>query len=629
MTKNIQLILIILFTLSGINISSAQDNYNVREHYTKHEYAIPMRDGTKVFTAVYTPKDKSKTYPMLMVKTPYSIRPYGVNNFPTNLGPSGGDNRFAKDGYIFVYQDVRGRFMSEGEFRNMTPHNPNKGPMDHDESSDMYDTVEFLLENVNGHNGNVGIFGISYRGFYAAASIIDSHPAIKAASPQSPMADIFYGDDFHHRGAFFLLDAFRFFRGFDQDHNNPTTTGKRDPFQFPGDDAYKFFLELGALHNVNDKIFKGNSPFWNKLMEHGDYDAFWQERHLVPHLNNINANVMTVIGSFDAEDSYGGTAIYHGIEEKNPNTDNFLVRGPWFHGGYVRSAGTELGNVQFDVQTSRDYKEIDLKFFNHYLKGGPDHELPEVLAFYTGENEWREHAAWPAPEAEPMTFYLKEGGKINTDAPTGEGADEWVSDPANPVPYTQEITNGRSREYMVEDQRFAATRPDVMVYQTNILTEDLTLTGKITADLYVETTGTDADFVVKLIDVFPDDYAEREAPEDKYMDVPMSGYQMMVRGEIIRGKYRNSYENPEPFTPGEVTQVKFLLPDVSHTFKQGHRLMIQIQSSWFPLADRNPQQFLNIYEAKDEDYIKATHKIHHSAEYPTSITVGTLSNRED
>ena len=625
MIKIIQSLIIITFVGLGVTSSNAQEEYDVKEHYTKHEYYVPMRDGTRLFTSVYTPKDKSKTYPMLMVKTPYSIRPYGVNNFPAQLGPSGGDNRFAKEGYIFVYQDVRGRWMSEGTFVDMTPHNPNKqGSNDVDESSDMYDTVEFLLENVKHNNGNVGIFGISYRGFYAAASIIDSHPAIKAASPQSPMADVFYGDDFHHRGAFFLLDAFRFHRGFDQDHNNPTQVGKRDGFLFPGDDAYKFFLELGALHNVNDKIFKGNSPFWNNLMEHGDYDEFWQSRHLAPHLKNVSSNVMTVIGSFDAEDSYGGTAIYESIEKNNPKTDNMLVRGPWFHGGFVRSPGTELGNVQFDVQTSKYYKEqVDIKFFNHYLKGGEDHDLPEVLAFYSGENEWREHDQWPPEEAEPMTFYLKSDGGLDSVEPMEQGADQWVSDPANPVPYTQEITNGRSREYMVEDQRFAATRPDVMVYQTELLTEDVTLTGKITADLYVETTGTDADFVVKLIDVYPDSFPEHE---EKYMDVPMAGYQMMVRGEVIRGKYRNSYETPEAFTPGEVTQVKFTLPDISHTFKQGHKVMIQIQSSWFPLVDRNPQQFLDIYSAKDEDYIKATHKIHHSSEHPSSITVGRIAN---
>ena len=628
MPKLVNYFLILVLMISGAQFVNADDHYDVKEHYTKHEYAIPMRDGTKLFTAVYSPKDKSKTYPMLMVKTPYNIRPYGVNNFPENLGPTGGDNRFAKDGYIFVYQDVRGRWMSEGTFRNMTPHNPNKQtPQDTDESSDMYDTVEFLLENVKNHNGNVGIFGISYRGFYAAASVIDSHPAIKASSPQAPMADIYYGDDFHHRGAFFLQDAFNFFDGFDQDHNNPTTMDKRDVFIKPGQDSYKFFMDLGVLSNVNKNYFFGKSPFWNKLMEHPNYDEFWQSRHIAPHMKNVNAAVMTVIGSFDAEDSYGGTAIYSSIEENNPRTDNFLVRGPWFHGGWVRSAGTELGNVQFDVQTSKYYKEeIDLKFFNHYLKGGPDHNLPEVLAFYTGENEWREHSEWPPEEAEPITFYLKNDGDLDTNRPDGSGLSEWISDPDNPVPSTQEITHRRSREYMVEDQRFAARRPDVMVYETEALDRDLTLTGKITADLYLETTGTDADLVVKIIDVFPDDYQEREEKQDKYMDVPMAGYQMMVRGEVIRGKYRNSYETPEAFVPGEVTQVKFTLPDITHTFKQGHKLMIQIQSSWFPLVDRNPQQFLNIFEAKEEDYIKATHKLHHSDQYPSSITVGRITN---
>ena len=583
-----------------------------------------MRDGVRLFTSVYTPKDKSKTYPILMKRTPYSLRPYGVNNYPNYLGPNGGDNRFPKDGYIFVYQDVRGKNMSEGDHRIMTPHNDNKTGTENDESSDTYDTVEWLLENVDGHNGKVGIFGISYPGFYSAASIIDTHPAIKAASPQAPMGDIFKGDDFHHNGAFFMLDAFRFFRGFDSGPKNPTKIGRRDSYQFLHDDSYRFFLELGALSNVNDKILHGESWFWNDLMAHPNYDDYWKSRAIAPHLNNITANVMTVIGSFDAEDSYGGTAIYKSIEEKNPRATNTLVRGPWFHGGWVRSDGDFLGNAPFDVKTSTYYKEnIDLKFFNQYLKDEGDADLPEVLAFYSGENQWREHDQWPPKEAKPYTFYLQDNGGLSNEKPAGEGGDSFVSDPANPVPYTNAISNGRSREYMVEDQRFAGRRPDVMVYQTDVLTEDMVLSGPVVADLFVSVTGTDADFVVKVIDVFPDDFPEHE---NKYMDVPMSGYQMMVRGEIMRGKYRNSFENPEPFVPGEVTNVNYTLPHISHTFKQGHRVMIQVQSSWFPLADRNPQQFLNIYKAKDEDYIKATHTIHHSENAPSSVTIGRIPN---
>ncbi|MEZ5759103.1 MAG: CocE/NonD family hydrolase [Emcibacteraceae bacterium] len=625
MPKYFRLFILFAVATLNINIAAASDGgYDLKANYTKQEYYIPMRDGTRLFTSIYTPKDDSKKYPILMKRTPYSLAPYGVNNYPDYLGPNGGDNRFAKDGYIFVYQDVRGKNMSEGDHRVMTPHNDNKKGTENDESSDTYDTVEWLLKNVKNHNGKVGIFGISYPGFYTAASIIDTHPAIKAASPQAPMGDIFIGDDFHHNGAFFLLDAFRFFRGFDQGPKNPTKESKRDRFEFSYDDSYRFFLELGALSNVNDKIFHGESPFWNDLMAHSDYDDYWKSRAIAPHLHNITANVMTVIGSFDAEDSYGGTTIYHSIEEKNPKTTNTLVRGPWFHGGWVRSDGNFLGNVPFDVKTSSYYKEnIDLKFFNQYLKGEGDANLPEVLAFYSGENEWRKHDQWPPKEAKPLTFYLQNKGGLTNMKPATDGADEYVSDPANPVPYTRAITNGRSREYMVEDQRFVAGRPDVMVYQSDILTEDMVLSGPVYADLFVTTTGTDADFVVKVIDVFPDDFPEHD---NKYMDVPMGGYQMMVRGDIFRGKYRNGFDKPEAFVPGEVTNIKYKMPDISHTFKQGHRVMIQIQSSWFPLADRNPQKFMNIYQAKDEDYIKATHKILHSSDYPSSVTIGRIPN---
>ncbi len=602
----------------------ADENYSTREHYTKYEFEIPMRDGVKLFTAVYVPKDRSKTYPFMMKRTPYSVRPYGTDNFPLYLGPVSFDHHYEKSGYIFVNQDARGRWMSEGVYEEMSPHNPDKqSPTDHDESTDMYDTVEWLLENIDGHNGRVGIWGISYPGFYTAASIIDSHPAIKAASPQAAIGDMFIGDDDHHNGVFFLLDSFRFYNSWRVDHNNPTQTNA-SRIQIPHDDAYRFFLEMGALHNVNDKYIHGRSIFWNYLMEHGTYDEFWQRRNIIPHMNGITTNVLNVYGSFDAEDSYGPNKIYQHIEANNPGINNIYVRGPWYHGGWVRSEGNFLGNVPFAQKTSRFYqKEIEHKFFDFYLKDEGEMDLPEAYAYYSGENEWRTHDQWPPADMEPFTLYLQDGKGLSTDMPAGDGADSYVSDPDNPVPFTRAITNGRSREYMVEDQRFVARRPDVLVYQSDVLTEDVTLAGPMIADLFVSITGTDADFMVKLIDVFPDNFPEHD---NKHMDVPMNGYQMMVRGDIFRGKFRNSFEHPEPFVPGEVTQVKYELPDISHTFKQGHRIMVQIQSSWFPLADRNPQQFMDIYSAKDEDYIKATHTIHRSADYPSSVTVGRIPN---
>ncbi|MBT6031494.1 MAG: CocE/NonD family hydrolase [Kordiimonadaceae bacterium] len=620
-----KILFILCFALIAAATTNAQEgDYEAKAHYTKHEYYIPMRDGVKLFTAVYTPKDKSGSYPFIMKRTPYSVRPYGVNNFPEYMGPVSADHHYEKEGYIFVNQDGRGRWMSEGGYEEMSPHNPDKqSNMDTDESTDTYDTVEWLLENVAGNNGRVGIWGISYPGFYTSASIIDSHPAIKAATPQAPMGDMFIGDDDHHNGAFFLLDSFRFYSSWRVDHDNPTkSNAPRIPI--PHDDAYRFFLELGALHNVNDKYFHGRSPFWNSLMEHGNYDEFWQKRNIIPNMNGVKTNVLTVLGSFDAEDSYGGTKIYNHIEENNSGINNMLVRGPWYHGGWVRSEGNYLGNVPFDQKTSGHYqKNIEHKFFDYYLKDKGEMDLPEITTYYSGSNEWREHDQWPPAAAEPFKMYLTGHNGISTEVPVGEGSDEYVSDPANPVPFTRAITNGRSREYMVEDQRFASRRPDVMTYQTEILSEDVTLAGPVVSDLFVSLTGTDADFVVKVIDVFPDDFPEHE---EKHMDVPMKGYQMMVRGDIFRGKYRNSFENPEGFEPGEVTNVNFTMPDISHTFKQGHRIMIQVQSSWFPLADRNPQQFMDIYSARDEDYIKATHTIHRSNDYPSSVTIPRIPN---
>jgi putative CocE/NonD family hydrolase len=596
---------------------------DVRADYTKHEYTIPMRDGVKLYTAVYVPNDTSQSYPFLMKRTPYSCMPYGEDNFPEILGPVG-NSRFAGEGYIFVYQDVRGRFMSEGRFLNMTPYITNKtSPQQVDESSDMYDTVDWLLQNVLPNNGRVGIWGISYPGFYAAASIIDTHPAIKAASPQAAIGDWFIGDDFHHRGAFYLQDAFRFFSFFESPGTNPTDKWGKG-FDFGTDNAYEFFLDLGPLRNANEKYFHHKIAFWDSMMQHGNYDTFWQRRNIIPNMKNVRTNVMNVIGFFDAEDPYGPVRIYQSIEKNNPGINNTLVMGPWYHGGWVRSDGSMLGNVSFEKKTSLFYRrEIDLAFFNFYLKDKGDLDLHEVVAFSSGSNEWHRLDAWPPPDASPISFYLREEGGLSFSAPTENGgaADSYISDPANPVPYTSEITIRRTREYMVEDQRFAASREDVLVYQTDVLREDVTLVGPVNANLYVSTTGTDADFIVKLIDVYPDDFPEHE---DKYLDVPMAGYQMLVRAEVMRAKFRNSFEHPEPLVPGEVTFVEWETPDIFHTFKAGHRIMLQVQSSWFPLVDRNPQTFVDIYNASEDDFQKATHTIYRSAKYPSNLRVGKL-----
>ena len=600
--------------------------YDVAAFYQKHEYRVPMRDGVHLYTAVYVPKDTSQDYPFLIKRSPYSSGPYGADQYHELIGPVG-DHRFAREGFIFVYQDVRGRFMSEGRYLHMTPHiDEKRSPEDVDESTDMYDTVEWLLANVPNNNGRVGIWGISYPGFYAAASIIDSHPAIKASSPQAPIADWFVGDDFHHHGAFYLQDAFNFFSFFETPGPNPTSAwGPR--FDYGSDDAYQFFKDLGPLPNANNQYFHHEVAFWDSLMQNGVYNDFWQRRNLLPHLHNITANVMTVAGLFDAEDPYGPINIYQNIERENPDINNTLVLGPWFHGGWVRSDGDFLNNVFFKEKTGLYYKEhVDLPFFNYYLKDKGTLDLPEVLAFATGSNAWFNLDAWPPRNVSDTALYLSEEGGLSFEIPTASGHvyDAYETDPEDPTPYTQEKTISRTREYMAEDQRFASDRSDVLVYQSDVLTEDFTFAGPITANLFVSTTGTDADYVIKLIDVYPDDAEEHQNPNDKYMDVPMTGYQMLVRGDVFRGKFRNSYTSPEAFTPGKVTPIRFETPHIFHTFKEGHHIMVHVQSAWFPISDMNPQTFIDIYQASEEDFQKATHHIYRSVDYPSNLTIGRL-----
>jgi putative CocE/NonD family hydrolase len=594
----------------------------VAEHYTKREVQIPMRDGVALFTAIYTPKDASATtpYPILLRRTPYSCTPYGADKFPNSLGPSA---PFVRAGYIFVYQDVRGAFMSGGEFEDVRPHRPQKaGPQDIDESSDTFDTIEWLLRETPGNNGKVGLYGISYPGFYAATGMIDAHPALRAVSPQAPIADWFF-DDFHHHGAFFLPHTFNFIASFGQARPQPKTTWNQG-FVHPTPDGYQFFLEGGTMAELERRHFKGQIAFWNAVMAHPDYDEFWKARDLQPHLKKVAPAVLTVGGWFDAEDLYGPLHVYSAVERQNPGTENLLVMGPWAHGGWSRTDGERLGDIHFGSKTSRHYQDtIELPFFEHHLKGGPPHGLAEASVFETGANRWRGFPSWPPPAA-PRSLYFGSGETLRTDAPDeATSFDEYISDPAKPVPFTQDIAVGMPKEYMTEDQRFASRRPDVLVYQTPPLAEDLTVAGPISAELWVSTTGSDADWVVKLIDVLPNDTKD---PEGSRRGVKLGGYQMMVRSEAFRGRYRDSYSEPRPFVPGKPTRVVVPLQDVLHTFKKGHRLMIQVQSTWFPLIDRNPQRFVpNIYTAQARDFQRATHRVYRGKTRASKITLPVIA----
>jgi putative CocE/NonD family hydrolase len=621
-------------TLDVQRADAAPAKRNLRETYTKYEYRIPMRDGTRLFTTVYVPKDASKPYPFLMQRTPYSAGVhaegelhYGEDWFPTSLGPS---KEFEDSGYIFVTQDVRGRYMSEGKWQEMTPHiNPARAAGEGQESQDMHDTVEWLLKHVPNNNGKVGIHGISYPGFYAAASIIDSHPAIKAASPQAPVTDLFMGDDSYHGGAFMLAANFGFYSAFTVE-NNPTALPKKwTGFDYGMADGYDFFLQHLTMSNILGTMSDKQRTLLAPTIEHDTYDAFWQARNIAPHLKNVKAAVLTVGGWFDAEDPQGPFTVYQSVKKYNPGTFSGLVMGPWVHGGWARGDGKSLGHVQFDSKTSEYFRtQLQFPFFEQHLKGAkPAKPIAEVTAFETGSNVWRQYTAWPPVQAKPRTLYFGAGGKLSWQQPAQAGAsfDEYVSDPNKPVPYIGYPSTSVPREYMVSDQRFAANRPDVLVYQSEVLEEDVTIAGPVTPKLFVSTTGTDADWVVKLIDVYPQEYPSGEAGQ-RGSDVPpptltLGGYQQLVRGNPLRGKFRNSFEKPEPFTPGKVEGISYHLGDVNHTFRRGHRIMVQVQSSWFPLVDLNPQTFTSIPKAKPEDFKKATQRVYHAPDTPSGLQV--------
>ena len=622
--KKLLLLLLLSWWQHSLLFAQTIDSAWFRNNYTKLEQYIPMRDGVKLFTSIYIPKNNAEQHPILMTRTPYSCAPYGADQFKAFYNNH--YREYLREGYIMVTQDVRGRWMSEGEFVDVRPFNHNKkSKTDIDEASDTYDTVDWLVKNLSSSNGKVGVFGISYPGFYSSMAAASGHPAVKAVSPQAPVTDWFMGDDFHHNGAFFPMDGFSFYSSFGKPRPKPTTVGAPG-FEFPTKDNYNFYLSTGALPNLA-KLMGDSIKFWKDMYAHPDYDAWWQARDARRAMKNIQPAMLVVGGLFDAEDCFGAWELYKAIEKQNPSASNKLVMGPWYHGQWARGNGSSLGNVRFHSKTSEWYAEnIEIPFFNFHLKGkGNDPNLAEATIFYTGANEWKKENVWPPAAMQETPVYLAAGGKLSFAKPsTATGASAYTSDPSKPVPYTEDVHFRRTREYMTDDQRFAARRPDVLVFQTEPLAEDLTLGGPVTADLKVKISTTDADFVVKLIDVFPDNFeypADWPTEAGAKTDYIMNGYQMLVRGEIMRGRYRNSFEKPMAFTPGKTETVKFKLPDVAHTFKKGHRLMIQVQSSWFPLADRNPQQFVNIYQASDKDFVPSLIIIEHNATSASNIVL--------
>jgi putative CocE/NonD family hydrolase len=618
--------IVVLCFLPAIAAQLSGQGYDIQANYTKHEYQIPMRDGKKLFTAVYAPKDASRSYPIMLQRTPYGVAPYGENRLPRGLGPS---ELFAREGFIFAYQDVRGRYMSEGEWAEVRPYKPVKaGPDDTDESTDTWDTIDWLVKNVANNNGKVGMWGISYPGFYVDAALVDPHPALKAASPQSPVTDYYMGDDSYHNGAFMLAANFSFYLNFPERKGGPSTSSGGQRINLGTPDGYDLLLRMGSLQNSNTLYYHDENPYWNMNIYQTVYDEFWKARSIAQYLKKVTPAVLSVGGWFDAEDLAGPLNVFRSIEKNSASTDNHLVMGPWSHGGYSRGDGDRLGNLYFVEKTGAFYREhIEFPFFLYNLKGQGDGALPKAYMFETGGNRWRKEDVWPPKSSAPVTFYLAGDSKLSREPAAGGAAtfDEYLSDPNRPVPYLGYIAMGMTSDYMTEDQRFAAERPDVLVYQTEPLAENLTVAGPVSARLSVSTTGTDSDFVVKLIDVYPGNFTNPPAPTPAAAApagppqrpapnaVRLGGYEQLVRGEPFRGKFRNSFAKPEPFVPGKPATIQYTMPDICHTFLKGHRIMVQVQSSWFPLIDRNPQKFVDIPKAKPSDFQKATQRVYHSS----------------
>lgn len=613
-----------LFLLSCIIplISFAQQSMDyVRDNYIKIDTTIVMRDGVKLYTIIYTPKDQSHTYPILMERTPYSSGPYGKNNFKSKIGPN---VELMKNKYIFVYQDVRGRYMSEGQNKEVTPYIPEKkSKSDVDESSDTYDTVDWLVKNIPGNNGKVGLYGISYPGFYATTSLPGAHPAIRAVSPQAPVTDEFIGDDANHNGAFFLMDNFFFMNYFGKNRSGPVEDYGGSLFEINTKNAYDYFLKIGTIKNTQSvQYFNHQSYIWNEYLAHDTYDTYWRSRNIRQYLKNISIPTLVVGGWFDAEDLFGALHTFKAIDQQG-GSNNYLVMGPWTHGAWASTAWEGFGSYRFGSNPSEYFQDsIQTRFFNYYLKGEGDFNKSKATMFETGSNTWKHFDAWPPRDVAETRYYLADKKSLfEQKSKVKSGSDSYVSDPGNPVPYTGRIMGRRNNEYMVEDQSFVNNRNDVLSYTSQPLKRDLTIAGPIGADLYVSTNTTDADFIVKLIEVIPLPSADVHL---KTGEKPVGNFQRLIRAEVMRGKFRNNYVTPEPFIPGQPSLVHINLNDVMHTFKSGHQIMVQIQSSWFPLIDRNPQRFMRIPDAENKDFQKATIHIYRDARYPSSITLPVL-----
>ncbi len=618
----LRLIFLAVSILTAATLVLGQETFDVKAHYTKIEYMVPMRDGVKLFTIVYTPKDQSQKYPFLFFRTPYSVPPYGPDNYKAVLGPT---REFDKEGFIFVFQDIRGKFRSEGEYildRPIVPVKKNKS--DVDEPGDIYDTLEWLLKNIPNHNGRVGQWGISAPGIQTTFGLINAHPAMKASSPQASPGDQFLGDDFHHNGAFRLMYVFSWLSSNARTRTSGPTEARVPPFDYGTRDGYRFFMELGPVSNVDKNYFQNRVPTWNEYMEHPNWDDYWEARSFFKYLKDVTPAVLNIAGWFDAEDFYGAMYVYYNIEKQNPGNKSTIVIGPWSHGQWNRSDGDSLGHIRFGAKTSLYFREkIQLPFFNYYLKDKGDLKLPEAMVFETGTNEWKSYDSWPPKSVTVKNLYFQPNGKLSFTQPSNQAnnSDSYVSDPQKPVPFSAETRTTQGALWMIEDQRFASTRPDVLTYETDELTENITIAGSPIANLFASTTGTDADFIVKLIDVYPGN-APDNVPNPQ--GVRMSHFQMLLAGEVMRARFRNSFSKPEPFVPGRVTKVEFDLRDRYHTFLKGHRIMVQVQSTWFPVIDRNPQKFVDIYKAVDSDFQKATITVLRSPKYSSHVKLPVL-----
>lgn len=604
--------------LAFVIFSAYSQSDNIQD-YKKTSVMMPMRDGVKLFTVIMAPAHSSKSFPILIERTPYGADIPIPEDTVVAFNKDFPFSNMAKEGYIFVFQDIRGKYKSEGSMQIHQPliHNRQKGAVD--ESTDTYDAVDWLIHNIAGNNGKAGIVGISYPGWLALVGAVDPHPALKASSEQACMGDLFLGDDFHHNGAFRLSYGMEY--TYEVEYDKTTDSD----FPFGKFDLYDWYLKLGPLKNVNEKYFHGRIPTWNSFVQHPNYDAYWKQNSPLNYIAYPQIPQLHVGGYYDQEDINGPQLMYGQMEKKDSFNRNYIVLGPWNHGQWARSKGDSLGKISFESSTSLWFQELQKKWFDYWLKNIGDGKFDEAYCFQTGSNQWKSYKAWPPKEAVIKNLYAGPGKTATFSKPAiTTGGISFISDPSKPVPYRIppiESTYGegsRWKPWHVEDQRFVYSRPDVISFTCDSLKEDLTVTGQITAHLFASTTGTDADWIVKLIDVYPDVDA---------VNLLMSGYQLPVAMEVFRGRFRGSFEKPAALMPGKPEEFVISLHQINHTFKKGHRLMIQVQSTWFPIIDRNPQKFVpNIFEADESDFIKAQHTIYFNKKYPTHIELPVMEN---